>query len=132
MSVIKQKTPKVKDFQQPFFEYADQKMGNKEILHYKSFNEKENNLHIKNKEFSFQIPNKNLAIEKVEQLEMENKALKKENSKIKALYEDRLEELNWYYQKYGYQNINQQQEEFTQATGKLNSFSSVHFLFILS
>ena len=53
----------------------------------------------------------------ISKLEKENFVLKQEISKIKALYEDRLEELNWYYQKYGRKGSNKLEED-TQETGK--------------
>mmetsp|Transcript_5967 Transcript_5967/g.5128 ORF Transcript_5967/g.5128 Transcript_5967/m.5128 type:complete len:145 (+) Transcript_5967:462-896(+) len=52
---------------------------------------------------------------KYDNLEKENIKLKEDNYEIKKLYEDRLEELNWYYNKYGRMNYNRQQD-FTQVS----------------
>lgn len=43
----------------------------------------------------------NKLLSKITELESENTDLKSDRDKYKVLYEDRLDELKWYYQKYG-------------------------------
>ncbi|CAI2369179.1 unnamed protein product [Moneuplotes crassus] len=57
---------------------------------------------------------------KISKLEKENEALRQENYQIKCLYEDRLQELNWYYQKYGQRAKGLSEETTKDTEGQYN------------
>lgn len=61
--------------------------------------------------------------QKYDDLQQENQTLKDENLKYKTLYDDRLDELKWYYRKFGRRNPDQT-DYITFGTGNSNQFSS--------
>lgn len=59
--------------------------------------------------------------QKYDELQQENQSLKDENQKYKTLYDDRLDELKWYYRKFGRRNPDKS-DYITFGTGKLKQF----------